>query len=160
MNIIAIDPGTRNTGVVYLNKRGILCAKTIQFKQKIWQDQDALLLRAKEIARQLSDWIADKPHEAIVIEGFVYQSRNKSSNIYQTPYICGYLQSLLSEENLVIQTSPQVLAKKDYKLLMEEFAQKVCEIPGSYQISNEHLRSAASHGWYYLMEGCKNGREL
>lgn len=153
MNIIAIDPGTTNTGIVYMNERGILCAKTIHFNKSVKQDQDALFDRAQEIARQVSDWIADKPHEAVVIEGFSYIRGRGNAYIFQTPYICGYLQHLLCGENLVIQTSTQVLnprTRGNMAQVKDELARGYMAIPDANCITNDHLRSAAVHGWYYL----------
>lgn len=156
MNVIAIDPGTSNTGVVYMSERGVMCAKTIHFKQSIKQDQDALLARAKEIARQLSDFIADKPHDAIVIEGFAFVGLKSGSNTYQTPYICGYLNRLLDGENVVIQTSKQVLnprTRGNMSQVKDDLARGYEAVPGARHLTNDHLRSAAVHGWYYLKKG-------
>lgn len=153
MNVIAIDPGTANTGVVYMSERGIICAKTIHFVEAIRQNQDALLARAREIARQLSDWMADKPHDAVVIEGFTCISGRSNASTYQTPYLCGYLQRLLDGESIVIQTSKQVLNPKtpgNLSRVKDAIAAGYEAIPGCGCITNDHLRSAAVHGWYYL----------
>ena len=35
MNIVAVDPGTSNTGIVYMNERRIICAKTLHYKSTV-----------------------------------------------------------------------------------------------------------------------------
>lgn len=149
MDVIAIDPGTCNTGVVYMNERGILCAKTIHFQGAIKQNQDALLERAKKIAKELEMFMAAKHCEMVVIEGFTAIPSMCNSNTYQTPYLCGYLQRLLDQENLTIQTSTKVF-RGEWLVLRDNLKQGRESIPNAKLLTNEHLRSAAVHGWYYL----------
>lgn len=150
--IIAIDPGTTNTGIVYMDERRVICCRTISYSQAVKGDQDALRDRAQAIARQVLEFAADKPNEAIVMEGFVTYKERQSSYTFQTPYLCGYLHSALEGEDVVIQTSRQVLNPRtrgnvaDLKDLMA----KGCEVYGdSLKCTNDHLRSAAAHGIYY-----------
>lgn len=153
MNIVAVDPGTSNTGIVYMNERRIICAKTLHFKSTVKADQYALRERAESIARQLADWIADKPHEVIVMEGFMGYTGRQGGYAYQTPYLCGYLHAAMMGERLAIQTSRQVLNPKsrgnmsELRTLMERGAKPY---PGCEACTNDHLRAAACHGAYYL----------
>lgn len=152
MSIIAIDPGTAHTGIVYMDSRRVISAKTIAYRRTVRDDQSALMERAANIARQIDEWAADKPHDAMVIEGFVGYPGRQGGYTFQTPYLCGYLHAALSDENIVIQTSRQVLNPRsrgntaEYKALMER---GMSPLPGCELCTNDHLRSAACHGIYY-----------
>lgn len=157
MSIVAIDPGTSNTGAVYMDEHRIVCCKTIAYKSTVKSDQRALMERAGAIARQLGAWMADKPHECVVIEGFTsFGGARQGAYTYQTPYLCGYLHAALAGERVVIQTSKQVLNQKTrgsvahIKRAMER-GEEVW--PECRKLTNDHLRSAACHGIYYYRKG-------
>ena len=50
MPVVAIDPGTANTGLVYMDERRVICAKTLTHRKAVRGDQYALMERAREIA--------------------------------------------------------------------------------------------------------------
>ena len=152
MSIIAIDPGTSNTGIVYMDERRIICCKTIAYKGTVKIDQAALKERAENIAKQVIDFAADKPHECIVIEGFVPYQERQSAYTFQTPYLCGFLHSALKGENIVIQTSDRVLNPKrrgNLRHLKDQMTLGYQVWGDSDKCTNDHLRSAAVHGIYY-----------
>lgn len=152
MPVVAIDPGTANTGLVYMDERRIICAKTLTHRKAVRGDQYALMGRAREIAEQVAAWAADKPHEAVVIEGFVGFSGRQGGYTYQTPYLCGYLHRALEGERIVIQTSRQVLNPRSagsMAQMMDMLRSGKRPVKGSELLTNEHLRSAACHGAYY-----------
>lgn len=152
MPVVAIDPGTANTGLVYMDASRVICAKTLVHKKAVKADQYALMERAREIAAQVAAWAADKPHEAVVIEGFVGFSGRQGGYTYQTPYLCGYLHRALEGERIVIQTSRQVLNPRSAGSMaqtMYMLRQGKRPVKGSELLTNEHLRSAACHGAYY-----------
>lgn len=152
MPVVAIDPGTANTGLVYMDERRIICAKTLTHRKAVKGDQYALMGRAREIAEQVAAWAADKPHEAVVIEGFVGFSGRQGGYTYQTPYLCGYLHRALEGERIVIQTSRQVLNPRSagsMAQMMDMLRSGKRPMPGAALLTNEHLRSAACHGAYY-----------
>ena len=154
MAIVCIDPGTSNTGLVYMDERRVIDARTLHYKDVVKDNQEALMRRAELIARQFRDWAYDKPHELVVIEGFVHYQGRTGGYAYHTPYLCGFLHSelLAAGERLVIQTSRQVLNPRtrgnvsqlvsDMKLGYEVWGD-------SWKCGNEHLRSALAHGIYY-----------
>lgn len=153
MRIVAVDPGTSNTGLVYMDERRILCAKTLRYKSTVKADQDALRARAENIARQIAAWVADKPHDALVMEGFMGYPGRQGGYAFQTPYLCGYLHAALAGEDIAIQTSRQVLNPHtrgnvaELRALMERGCSPY---PGSELCTNDHLRAAACHGAYHL----------
>lgn len=151
MDIIAIDPGTRNTGVVYMNERGVICAKTFSFTEAIKQDQYKLKDRAAVIAERIDNWIVDKPHELIVMEGFTAFAGRNNSNTFQTPFLCGYLQKAFENERIIIQTSNKVLAHNSIgDRLRKRLEQGEEAIPGVDFLTSKHVCAAAVHGWHYL----------
>lgn len=153
MSIVAIDPGTSNTGIVYMDARRIISAKTLRYKSTVKADQDALRERAANIARQITEWIADKPHTALVMEGFMGYPGQQGGYTYQTPYLCGYLHAALSGEAIAIQTSRQVLNPRmrgNVAVLRDIMAKGGEAYPGCGICTNDHLRAAACHGIYYL----------
>lgn len=160
-NIVCVDPGTANTGFVYMSPYHVLCCKTYH-GASIKFDQYDLKERAGDIARCMLSWIADKPHDAIVIEGFVGFSKQQSAYTYQTPYLLGYLHRALEHagEEVVIQTSRQVLNPKSKGAVVSKkdkdspYDTKQAALMRSgwgdiHKCTNDHLRAAALHGVYY-----------
>lgn len=135
-----------------MDERRILCALTVSMKGAVRSDQDALLARAAAIADRVSGWMADKPHEAVVIEGFVGYPGRQGGYTFQTPYLCGFLHKALEGERLVIQTSRQVLnprTRGNATRYLDALRMGKKPWAGSELLTNEHLRSAACHGAYY-----------
>ena len=153
MSIIAIDPGTTNTGLVYMDEHRIIDATTIRFKQPIKADQFLLMQRAHRIAVAIYDWMAPRRHDYVIIEGFVNYHGRQSGYTFQTPYLCGYIHAAL-DEHFIIQTSRQVLNSRTkgnvaaYKAAMEQGR----DVWGDCsKLTNDHERSAAAHGIYYYI---------
>ena len=166
MPIIAVDPGTSNTGLVYMDERRVIDARTLHYRSTVKDDQRALLERAQVIARQFRDWSYDKPHDLVVIEGFVGFKGNTGPYVFQTPYLCGFLHSELLDagEEIVIQTSPQVLNRKKEGNVRHVLNAMLAgeEVWGDCsKCTNEHLRSALMHGiYYYRHREDMNGQEV
>lgn len=152
MSIIAIDPGTSNTGLVHMDDKRIIDACTLRFRHVIRADQDMLRKRAAEISLLVRSWIAERQHEAIVMEGFVSYAGKGGGYVFQTPYLIGYLHAELVGENVVIQTSRQVLnprSKGNVAHIRDAMECGGAPYPGSKLCTNDHLRAAACHGIYY-----------
>lgn len=157
MRIIAIDPGAGNTGVVYMDEHRVLCAKTFTHKGACGVDNDLLRERCNSIWYALRAWLADKPHDVVVVEGFVpfNSGKNFYSNAHQTPWLVGSLVARLDDdgENIAIQTSRQVLnprSRGNKRDIFDALAMKKKPYPGCECVTNEHTRSALCHGLYYL----------
>lgn len=152
MSIIAIDPGTSNTGLVHMDEKCIIDACTLRFRDVIRADQDMLRERAAEISLMVRSWIAERPHDAVIIEGFVGYTGKGGGYVFQTPYLCGYLHADLADENVVIQTSRQVLnprTRGNVAHIRDAMECGGAPYPGSKLCTNDHLRAAACHGIYY-----------
>ncbi len=151
--IIACDPGTANTGLVWMERGRIADALTVRFGGKVGADQRALMERARAIAARVADWAAGRPHDAFVIEGFVGYPGRQGGYTYQTPYLCGYLHRALEGERIAVQTSRQVLnprTRGNVARLKADMAAGAFPWEGAGLLTNDHLRSAACHGVYYL----------
>lgn len=154
MSVVAIDPGTTSTGLVWMDGHEVFEAGTIRFREAVKGDQGALLERAGAVSAALKGWMRGKEREAVVIEGFVGYARRQSTYTYQTPYLCGYLHRALSGERLVIQTSRQVLnphTRGNCAWVKEAVAAgEPCGWEGAGLCTNDHERSALAHGvWFY-----------
>lgn len=155
MSIVAIDPGTSNTGLVWMDGESILDVLTIRWSgsASIRDDQQKLLQRAHDITAIIAGWMEGKEREAVVIEGFLNYCKRQSGYTFQTPYLCGFIHAALNE-HFIIQTSRQVLNPHTrgnvaaYKAAMEQGS---CPWKGSELLTNDHLRSAACHGIYYYI---------
>lgn len=154
MSIIAIDPGTTNTGIVWMDEVRILDAETFRYKEPVKADQFLLMERAHEIAVRIYDWMSPRDHDYTIIEGFVTFHGRQSGYTYQTPYLCGYIHAALAGEHFVIQTSRQVLNSHmrgnvaAYKRAMERGK----DVWGDCSmLTNDHVRSAACHGIYHYV---------
>lgn len=159
MNIIAIDPGTRHTGIVYMDERRIIDAKTVAFPSACGVDQYALDERCRNIWQQAESFLLTHDHEKLVIEGFVPYPGMKvaRSTSHQTPWLVGYLLSGLEKlgEDVAIQTSKQVLNPRTRGSLATQYDMlknpKTWVYQGDDLLTNDHLRTAFLHGWYYLL---------
>ena len=154
MSIIAIDPGTTNTGIVHMDETRIIDAATLSYREPVKADQLRLMQRAHEITVAIYDWMAPRGHEAVVIEGFVTYHGRQSGYTFQTPYLCGYIHAALASEHFIIQTSRQALNGHTrgnvaaYKKAMEQGK----DVWGDCSmLTNDHVRSAAAHGIYYYL---------
>ena len=151
--IVACDPGTANTGLVWMERGRIADALTVRMKGSVGMDQYALMERARGIAGAMAAWMADRPHDALVVEGFVGYAGMQGGYTYQTPYLCGYLHKAFEGERIVVQTSRQVLnprTRGNVAALKSDMAAGAFAWEGAGLLTNDHLRSAACHGVYYL----------
>ena len=158
MKVLAIDPGTRNTGIVCLEDNSIIHARCLSFKESIKDDQEKLLSRSDDIADIVINCIKMFKPDVVVIEGFV--NFGVRSNVYtsQTPFLVGVLcESIIRCSGYlwpVIQLSrdvlkkPKTMDKKDYPPMVTEALENVKNAKET--CTNEHLRSALAHGYYYL----------
>ena len=161
--IIAIDPGTSNTGLVYMDERQIYTCRTITHRDGVFKDaitktgrksreidQYKLRARCRAIANCIRDFCLMNPHDAIVIEGFQGWAHGgrANSNTPQTPYLCGYLMRELEGENVIIQTSTEALRNIDKQALCSSY-------PGGGGCTNDHVRAAACHGIYFFRRNSK-----
>lgn len=157
MSIIAIDPGTSNTGLVYMDENRIIDAETLSYKEAVKGDQFLLMNRAHDISVRIFDWMAPRRHDYVIIEGFVTYHGRQSGYTFQTPYLCGYIHAALATEHFVIQTSRQVLnshTRGSVVLEGETMAEAIARSGWGNAgiLGNEHVRSAALHGIYHYKQ--------
>lgn len=164
--IVAIDPGTSNTGVVMLDRRHVEKAATFSGKP-VGIDNTALEFRCAEIAERLEDFIGSSQVNAFVIEGFVpFRGTRGNANTFQTPWLAGYLSGFISaiwpESPIYVQLSADVLNpnRGGNAAWVKEAVKCGNEpLPGAKLCTNDHTRSALAHGIYWLMVPDSKGVE-
>lgn len=159
--IVAVDPGCLHTGVVYMDERRVLDSCTIAYPKGVKGDNDLLDERCEAIWHRLERFLANHPHDLVVIEGYQQQGgRGHLSMAHQTPWLVGSLLAHLHEdgEAVAIQLSAKVLNPRspgNCAWVVDCAAQGREVLPGSLRlVTNEHLRSALAHGvWRYQRHG-------
>lgn len=158
MDIIAIDPGTTHTGLVYLNEHRVVDAKTVSFPRKACGiDNNLLDERCNAIWLQVERFLIEHPHSVVVIEGYVpYAGPRQTSTLHQTPWLVGFLLARLEDFGcqVAIQTSKEVLNPRSKGNMAAErdlMAKGKRVYEGQQLIKNDHLRTALCHGIYYLI---------
>ena len=151
MVVVAIDPGTANTGLVLMDECTVYEAETVHIAGKVADDQAALSERCARIWERVSAFL-DHQHDAVVIEGFIAFTGRQGGYTYHTPFLVGYLVSKLDGERVIIQTSRQVLNARTpgNVAYLKRWLTEGRGLGGSWMLTNDHLRSAACHGFYYL----------
>lgn len=64
--IVAIDPGTTHTGIVYMDERRVIDAKTISYPKACGIDNYLLDERCQNIWRQLEQFLVMHGQDAVV----------------------------------------------------------------------------------------------
>lgn len=159
--IVAVDPGCMHTGIVYMDERRVIDSRTIGFPKGVRGDNDLLDERCESIWRQLERFLAENPHDLVVIEGYQQQGgRGHMSMSHQTPWLVGSLTAHLHQEGepFSIQLSALVLnpRARNNAAWAAGAVQQGREVMQGCQrlVTNEHLRSAFAHGlWFYQRHG-------
>lgn len=155
-SIVAVDPGTLHTGVVHMDDRRVIDAATIAYPRAVKGSNDLLDERCEAIWRRLWRFLADHPHDLVVVEGYLPQGgRGRLSMSHQTPWLVGSLTAHLHREGerVAIQTSAQVLnprARGNCAWVVDAVREGREAFPGCEKCTNEHLRSALAHGMYRI----------
>ena len=146
--IVAVDPGCMHTGIVYMDERRVIDSRTVGYPKGVKGNNALLDERCESIWRQLERFLAEHPHDLVVIEG------------YQTPWLVGSLTAHLHQagEPFSIQLSALVLnprARNNAAWASDAVAQGREVMQGCQRlVTNEHLRSAFAHGlWFYQRHG-------
>ena len=156
-SIVAIDPGTTNTGIVYMNEHRVIDVKTIHYPKACGADNYLLDKRCQNIWRQIEQFMVMHNHDVIVIEGYIhYSGMRTQASSHQTPWLVGYLLAGIEsmDEDPVIQTSKQVLNPRIKGNLSNQKDLLECRrfvYEGQKLLTNDHLRCAFLHGLYYLI---------
>lgn len=137
-----------------MSERRVLDAATVSFSAAVGQEQERLRARCDEIAGRVAAWMAERPHDLVVIEGFVsFGGKRQSANVFQTPLLVGYLLSSLRSEHVAIQTSADVLNPRrlgNCAWVKQRVADGDEVMPGALICTNDHERSALAHGMWRL----------
>lgn len=159
--IVAVDPGCLHTGVVYMDPRRVIDARTFAWPKGCKGDNDLLDERCEDVWRQLEFFLAAHPHDMVVVEGYQQQGgRGHVSMSHQTPWLVGSLTAHLHQarEPFSIQLSAAVLnprARGNAAWAVDAVKDGREVVQGCQRlVTNEHLRSAFAHGlWFYQHRG-------
>lgn len=152
MIIIAIDPGTSNTGIaIYDNsKNEVIACKTIRTKAS-GQDQNALYSRCINICCSVNEIMWEYCADLLVIEGFTsFGGARQSANTFQTPFLVGMICGRCDVR--AIQTSNKVFSKYG-RSVRDSIKDGTCSVEGCEKATNDHERSALCHAIYYANGG-------
>jgi len=155
MIIVAIDPGTANTGVaIYDNEaKKVVNCETIKTKST-GQDQMALEVRCWKIAYAIDNLFEEYLDYILIIEGFAsFGGNRQNANTFQTPFLVGYLCAKLYPD--VIQTSNKVFNNYG-RSVRDSIKDGTCSVEGCEKATNDHERSALCHALYYANGGTWN----
>ena len=158
--VVAIDPGCTHTGMVHMDAHRVIACSTARFKERVGSDNDALARRCEEVWQAVREFLDTHPHDVVVVEGYRrYNGRGGMTMTHQTPWLVGALLAHLADagEDYAIQLSAQVLnptAHGNAAWCMQK-VERGCAgmFRGQSALTNEHMRSAFAHGWYYLHTG-------
>lgn len=169
--VLAIDPGTRHTGLALVDEHGVSCAQTVSFPGKsLGTDNAAIIERCELIAQAVKRIAWSWPHDIIVMEGyepFVVNGRVNAAAAVQCPFLVGYIAKELHDDEVVhIQYSREVLRPvggiyalygiKAKGMEPEEARKKLMEkVPGGYKCHTDHERAAAAHALWWLHEDAR-----
>ena len=153
--IAAVDPGLANTGIVVMDKDRVYATTTLHSvgKTNSWEETRS---RAQKMAVDIVSFIRASEAEHAIVESFEQQSyKGVTKKSWATVLVLAYLDVALSGAAVWQTPSEALKDTKDYRDLWKACGDKGAGILlGDKAITNEHLRSAASHGIYYLnMEG-------
>lgn len=152
MIIIAIDPGTANTGIAIYDdsKNEVIACKTIRTKAS-GQDQNALYYRCINICCSVNEIMWEYCADLLVIEGFTsFGGARQSANTFQTPFLVGMICGRC--DVLHIQTSNKVFTKHGCAI-RDSIKDGTCSVEGCEKATNDHERSALCHALYYANGG-------
>ena len=171
IRVLAIDPGTRNTGVALVDERGVSCAARIRFSEPLGTDNAAIIARSGELAERLQPILDAWRHDVVVLEGYTpwsYGDGNAAATT-QLLILVGWLSCHLKAENLHIQYSDDVLApSREHSIFwhlginpratkgMDKVARlRLLEgyLPGGEKCKGDKdMIAAAAHGLWYVRE--------
>lgn len=155
MIIMAVDPGTANTGIAIYDsdREAVLECCTIRTK-KSGQDQTALYNRCMSIAYGVDEIMLTRGADVLVVEGFVsFGGARQNSNTFQTPFLVGTICGVC--DVTAIQTSRDVFGNsaRSMKHERDAIARGESSITGAEKAGNDHERSALCHAVYYARNG-------
>lgn len=154
--VVAVDPGTVHTGVVHMDARRVLGVETIAHPRPVKGDNALLDERCEAVWRRLRAFLADHPHDLVVIEGYQQQGgRGRMAMSHQTPWLVGSLTAHMhgAGELFEIQLSSRVLnpsARGNVAWCLDTLKERRETYGGQELLTNEHLRSAFAHGLYWM----------
>lgn len=155
MRLLCIDPGLANTGLVMFDGKRIAAVKTLTSKATSTRpDFASCIVRSEIIAHDIAAWVehVGRP-DVIVAELYrdIPGALRKASNRWTTPLAIGVMAPTLRTlaDDLVWQDPERVMTAYAQAKRLWSLGQTGI-VAGDVSLRNEHLRSAACHGLYYM----------
>lgn len=157
MRLLAVDPGLANTGLVMFDGRRIVDVATVRSAALSTRPQFAdCVKRAEETAREITQVVQRMgvpDVTAVELYRDIPGALRNASNRWTTPLAIGVMVPALRA-----LTETGEIAWQDPETVMTAYAQAVRLwalgqkgiVTGDVALRNEHLRSAAAHGMFYL----------
>ncbi len=157
MNLLAIDPGLANTGLVLFEGRRVARALTVRSKAGATCPQfGPCVTRVEHMAAEIAEATAEWPRADVLacesykdIPGHLRAAKNRWTTPLTVGLLVPVLRSLTDSGEIVWQDPETVMTAYAQAMRLWALGQHgIC--PGDEVLRNEHLRSAAAHGLHYL----------
>ncbi len=150
--VVAIDPGLANTGLVLYVDGKIRAAVTCRTKPGPRGDFAEVLARADDMAASVAAQVVNWTPDEIVAEGYrdIPGKLRGAKNRWMTPLAIGCLWAALKPLGIPVAWQDPETVMKAMKNVVLFWKAKTPIIEGDDSLTNEHTRSAAAHGHYYL----------
>jgi len=157
MRLLCCDPGLANLGLVMFDGKRIVSTRTLRSPSGGPVPQfAACVLRGEQLARDINAAVETMGRpDLIICEGYkdIPGPLRGARSRWTTPLLIGQIVATLRE-----LTETGEIVWQDPELVMTRYAQAVRLwalgqtgiVAGDSVLRNEHLRSAAAHGLFYL----------
>jgi len=157
MRLLAVDPGLANTGLVMFDGKRIVDTATIRSAALSTRPQFAdCVKRAEQSAREITQAVERMGRPDITcVELYrdIPGALRNAANRWTTPLVIGVmvpaLHALTETGEIVWQDPETVMTCYAQAVRLWALGQRGI-VTGDTALRNEHLRSAAAHGMYYL----------
>lgn len=144
MKCVGIDPGVAAAAAVCYDGRRIVAARS--WTTETAAGFTALVMRARQQAERIGEFVRENDPELLVIEGFEDTHREAARRFF-TPILIGVLDAELAGDFRIEYQLPSVVKRRmrDY---LTYWTQGRTLVPGDDRLTNEHLRDAALYAIY------------
>lgn len=157
MLLLAVDPGLANTGLTLFENRHIIDARTLTTTSRGPRPEfTACVERGESLCAQLRMYRAELGEVAVLVAEAYADIPGKlrgAKNRWTTPLAIGLmvpaLRDFTADGQIVWQDPAVVMTQYAQHVRMWELGQRGI-IAGDAYLRNEHQRSAAAHGMFYL----------
>ena len=150
--VVAIDPGLANTGIVLYVDGAIRAAVTCRTKPGPRDDFAEIWDRAGEMASSIVAQVVNWAPDEIVAEGYgdIPGPLRGAKGRWMCPLAMGRVFDRIEAMGLPLKWQDPETVMKAMRAVVLLWKAKKAIIEGDDALTNEHTRSAAAHGHYYI----------